>query len=166
MYKYNEEFYNYIGGGAVDSAKIIVPLVLKVLLRQVDSVLDVGCGAGAWLSVWKEHGSRITGIDGEYVNRDMLMIAPDTFVGRDLRFEFLLPQHYDLVQCLEVAEHLPGSSAPQLVASLCRHSDIVVFSAAPPGQGGENHINEQDYSYWRDLFDKNNFQMYDCLRPI
>ena len=29
---------------------------------------------------------------------------------------------------------------------------MVLFSAAPPGQGGEHHLNEQPYDYWRALF--------------
>lgn len=166
MYKYNEEFYDYIGGGAVDSAKIIVPLVVKVLSHPCYKVLDVGCGAGAWLSVWKQQGHKVTGLDGAYVNRDMLMVASDEFIEQDLSNGFSLGRRFDIAQCLEVAEHLPHLAANKLIKSLCSHSDVILFSAAAPGQGGENHINEKSYSYWRDLFEENNFQMYDCVRPL
>jgi|SoiMethySBSTD1v2_1073268.scaffolds.fasta_scaffold943410_2 hypothetical protein len=37
--------------------------------------------------------------------------------------------------------NLPASSAAMLVARLCRHSDVALFSAAQPGQGGEGHVN-------------------------
>ena len=40
------------------------------------------------------------------------------------------------------------------------------FSAAPPGQGGENHINEQSYDYWRELFRAQGYSMYDVVRPV
>ena len=40
-----------------------------------------------------------------------------------------------------------------------------MFSAAPPGQGGENHINEQPYDYWRSLFQRQGYVMYDPVRP-
>jgi len=83
---------------------------------------------------------------------------------QDLSRPFSLGKRFDLVQCVEVAEHLPESSAPLLVNTLCSHSDLILFSAAVPGQGGENHINEKPYSFWRDLFDANEYQLYDPLR--
>ena len=164
MYEYDRKFYHYISGGSLASARVVVPLLRELLPIPPSSVLDVGCGAGAWLSVWKQQGCQVFGLDGEYVNRDDLLIAADEFFARDLREEFVLQRKFDLVQCLEVAEHLPGKAAPGLVKALCRHADIVFFSAAPPGQGGESHVNEQPYSYWRDLFQANGFTMYDPLR--
>jgi len=49
---------------------------------------------------------------------------------------------------LEVAEHLEPSSAGTIVQSLVSLSDVFLFSAAFPGQGRTNHINEQPHSYW------------------
>ncbi len=164
MYQYDPEFYRYIGEGAAESARQVLPRVLAVLPGPVHSVLDVGCGAGAWLSVWKELGASVRGIDGDYVIPDMLMIDPSEFMAADLSQAFHLGERFDLAQCLEVAEHLPTTSAAILTKSLCGHADIVLFSAAPPGQGGENHINEQPYSYWRDHFAAHGFVMYDPLR--
>lgn len=132
---------------------------------NITSVLDVGCGQGAWLSVWRELGvDHVLGIDGEYVDRERLYIAADRFVTQNLRSGFDLDTRFDLVQCLEVAEHLPASSARTLVSSLTRHADMVLFSAAAKGQGGENHINEQSYEYWRGIFAENGFIPLDCLR--
>lgn len=84
---------------------------------------------------------------------------------RDLRGEFNLGRRFDLVQCLEVAEHLPATSAQALVETLVRHGDIVLFSAAPKGQGGTGHINEQSYEYWRPIFARKGYVPLDCLRP-
>jgi hypothetical protein len=50
--------------------------------------------------------------------------------------------------CLEVAEHLPFWQADKLLKILIGTSDTVVFSAAPPGQGGTLHLNEQPPEYW------------------
>jgi hypothetical protein len=72
---------------------------------------------------------------------------------------------FDLVQSLEVAEHLPSSSAAGFVETLTRHGEIVLFSAAPPGQGGAYHLNEQPYGYWRDIFAQRRYGLFDCLRP-
>jgi len=164
MYRYDPEFYNYIDEGASESARHVIDRLLETLPQPVESVLDVGCGAGAWLSVWKQRGARVLGIDGDYVRGEMLSIDGEEFLAHDLARGFELPRKFDLVQCLEVAEHLPADGAETLVSSLCAHADMVLFSAAPPGQGGENHINERPYSYWRDLFQRRGYRMYDPLR--
>lgn len=164
MYKYNAEFYRYLNLGAEESAMGVVPELLSVLPCKIASVLDVGCGVGAWLSVWKRNGCQITGLDGEYVEKSMLLIDAEEFRSQDLAQPFDLGKRFDLTQSLEVAEHLPAAAAAQFVNSLCSSSDIVFFSAAAPGQGGENHINEQPYEYWQALFEQNSYQMYDPVR--
>ena len=165
MYEYSADFYNYINQGAIDSARKVLPRVRALVASPVDSVLDVGCGAGAWLSVWKEGGASVIGLDGDYVETDSLLIDAAEFVPADLAAGFSLGRRFAVVQCLEVAEHLTEGSAVRLVESLCQHSDVVVFSAAPPGQGGENHINEKPYEYWRHIFQSQGYAMYDAVRP-
>ena len=164
MYKYDDDFYSYIDAGARRSAELLLPTLLQVLPSNVRSVLDVGCGAGAWLSVWKSLDSEVLGLDGSYVKSTQLLIKPEEFRAIDVSRSFELDKTFDLVQCLEVAEHLPKSAAATLVSNLCQHAPIVLFSAATPGQGGENHVNEQTHSYWRALFQRQGFTMYDPVR--
>lgn len=164
MYQYDEQFYRYINEGAARSAWALLPVLLEALPSKPASVLDVGCGAGAWLGVWKLMGADVMGLDGDYVQADQLRIDASEFQAADLSRTFDLGRRFSIVQSLEVAEHLPASSAAGFVASLCRHSDLVLFSAAPPGQGGENHINEQPYDYWRSLFLARGYAMYDPVR--
>ncbi len=163
-YTYNESFYKYLNQGAVTSADVVVNGLIRLLPCKIGSVLDVGCAAGAWLSIWKANGCQVTGLDGDYVEESMFLIDPKEFQARDISQPFDLGRRFDLCQSLEVAEHIPGSAAPQFVDSLCNASDIVLFSAAPPGQGGENHINEQPYEYWQALFEARGYQMYDAIR--
>jgi SAM-dependent methyltransferase len=133
---------------------------------NVSSVLDVGCGRGIWLKEWCNLGvSDIVGIDGTYVDEGQLAISPEHFVKSDLSQTFALQRHFDLVQCLEVGEHIPHAHADILVNSLAAHGDIILFSAAVPGQGGEFHVNEQRYEYWRDKFATKDFRSFDWLRP-
>ena len=66
--------------------------------------------------------------------------------------------------CLEVAEHLPAKSAPDLIQSLVRLAPVILFSAAVPLQGGLHHVNEQWPTYWRELFQEHHFQMLDLIR--
>jgi hypothetical protein len=54
----------------------------------------------------------------------------------------------DIALSFEVAEHLQERYADRFVALLCRASETIVISAATPGQGGLDHVNEQEHSYW------------------
>jgi SAM-dependent methyltransferase len=164
-HSYDAAFMEYARLSNSSSARAIIHLLLQHL--PISSVLDVGCATGAWLKEWRTAGiAGLCGVDGAYVNRDDLQIAPSEFNVRDLSQSFNLGRVFDLVQSLEVAEHLPVASAEQFVASLARHAGgLILFSAAPPGQGGEFHINEQPFAYWRSLFQQHGYQPFDPIRP-
>jgi len=164
MHTYDTLFFDYIQAGSGRSAKTVLPLVLAGL--PTDSVLDVGCGAGAWLREYLALGIHdLLGVDGEYVRPEQLLIPSEHFLARNLAHPFDLGRRFDLVQCLEVAEHLSVDYAVTLVDNLIRHGDCVLFSAAVPGQGGEYHVNEQPYAYWRALFAARGYRLFDWLRP-
>jgi SAM-dependent methyltransferase len=164
-YNYDNTFFRYIEQGAIRSAQIVVPLIIDRL--KINSVLDVGCGAGAWLGEYRRLGlPTYVGVDGEYVTNSSLLIPPSSFVPLDITKSFDLQRRFDLVQCLEVGEHIPPAASRTLVENLVRHGDAVLFSAAIPGQGGENHINEQPYEFWRALFAEYGYSGYDFLRPL
>ena len=58
-----------------------------------------------------------------------------------------------MVISLEVAEHIPEKFADHFVRTLITMAKkAVVITAAPPGQGGTDHVNEQPYEYWIDRF--------------
>ncbi|CAN2231151.1 class I SAM-dependent methyltransferase [Candidatus Planktophila versatilis] len=131
----------------------------------VNSAIDVGCGVGTFLSVLEEKGcSRIKGIDGAWVDPDLLQINNSCFEVRDLAGKLAPEQNYDLAICLEVAEHVPEGNADELISFLCNSGKYVLFSAAIPGQGGENHVNEQWQEYWREKFRVNGYEVRDSIR--
>jgi SAM-dependent methyltransferase len=164
VHEYDTDFYSYNASLAIPSANRIVPKLMAVI--QVRSVVDFGCGEGAWLHVWAEAGVSVTGVDGPYIDRRRLLIDPRGFHAADLAEPINLGRNFDIVQSLEVAEHLPAVKAGQFVDTLTRHGSIVLFSAAVPGQGGENHINEQPLEYWRRLFGARGYAAVDYLRPL
>jgi hypothetical protein len=49
---------------------------------------------------------------------------------------------------------------------LARLSDVLVFSAAIPGQGGVSHINEQWQSWWLSKFAARGYDAFDVIRPV
>jgi 2-polyprenyl-3-methyl-5-hydroxy-6-metoxy-1,4-benzoquinol methylase len=111
------------------------------------SWLDVGCGTGAAL----KYINRL-GLDGWGVEYSALAIKESGISQRIMRADLTqalhLKRRFGIVWCYEVAEHLPDNAADVLIDTLCRHSDIIILSAAVPGQGGEGHINEQPKEYW------------------
>ena len=146
--KYGQLFFDYVDEGAAQSAQAIAETLFPVL--HPNSVLDVGCGRGGWLRAWKAAGAReILGIDGDYVDLSKLAVARQEFQPVDLAHPFDLGRKFDFVQSLEVGEHLPPAASKGFVESITRHGDIVLFSAALPGQGGTQHINERPIQHWR-----------------
>jgi Methyltransferase domain len=163
VHEYDADFYRFLASFAVQSAEEIVPL-LRTQLR-INNVADFGCGQGAWLSVWRKSGASVMGVDGPYVDRCHLMIRTDEFRPADLSQPIDLGRRFDLVQSLEVAEHLAADQASAFVDMLTAHGPLVMFSAAVPGQGGEHHINEQPLEYWRKRFNDRGYVAIDCIRP-
>ncbi|MEG4092162.1 methyltransferase domain-containing protein [Microcoleus sp. Pol12B4] len=160
---YSKEFYKSLLTGSQQSAREIIPLFMEMV--QPKSVVDVGCGTGGWLAVFKELGIQdYLGIDGEYVDLKMLQIPQENFLAFDLKQPLPIDKKFDLVVSLEVAEHLPFEVAEMFVNSLTRLGEVVLFSAAIPFQGGVNHINEQWPDYWVNIFQKQGYAVADCLR--
>ena len=163
MHIYNEKFYNEQSLGSLESAKKIVPILKK--LFSPNSVVDLGCGIGTWLSVFSEQGvNDIYGIDGPYIDNNKLLIPRNCFLATNLNESLVTKRTFDLAISLEVAEHIPASSSDIFIDTLTLLSNVVVFSAAIPLQGGENHINEQWPDYWTEKFIKRGFVPVDFLR--
>jgi SAM-dependent methyltransferase len=162
---YNKAFYDRVSDRSLTSARTVVPLLLEML--PIKSVVDFGCGRGAWLKACLENGvETVLGLDGDYVDRDKLLIEPAKFRAVDLHQPIRLGQRFDMAVCLEVAEHLPARSARALVESLASVAPVVLFSAALPGQVGTSHINGQWPIYWEKLFAERGMRKYDVLRPM
>jgi len=161
---YDDAFYAEQSPFSINSAKKIVPY-LSTILPQINSVIDVGCGIGAWLNEWKLLGKEVFGIDGNEIPDNARKISYNEYLRCDLEQPFpKLQKKFDLCSSLEVAEHLTPERAETFVKDLCSFSDIVLFSAAIPGQTGVNHINEQWQHYWADIFLSFGYKPVDVLR--
>lgn len=137
--------------GSDRAAAVLVPLVLEAV--RPASVVDVGCGLGAWLAAFGEHGVEdLVGYDGPWVDRSRLVVPPGRFRTWDLREPLPVDRRFDLAVCLEVAHLLEEGHADHLVGSLAALSDVVLFSAGIPGQPGTQHLNLQWPRYWAERF--------------
>jgi hypothetical protein len=143
---YNDWFFEEEGAVAKRSAEVVIPWVLAE--TGAKTVIDIGCGVGAWLAVAKAEGCEVLGADG-FAPDHMLLIDESEF--RRVNIPCAFSAHWDLAICLEVAEHLPESASEHLVFEL-RQAPTVLFSAATPGQPGIGHINCQPHEFWHDLF--------------
>jgi SAM-dependent methyltransferase len=160
---YTKSFYEEIRNGSRRSAEEIVPLILQLL--AVRSVVDVGCGDGTWLAVFRNLGVEdLQGLDGDYIDQDLLQIPSEYLKVADLSQPFRLGRTFDLAISLEVGEHLPAASATSFVESLTKLAPLVLFSAAIPGQGGNHHINEQWPDKWAQLFRDHDYVPVDFIR--
>lgn len=162
---YDRAFYDRQEAGSIRSAEVILPIVYRVLAPA--SVVDVGCGQGAWLAACAALGSTtLTGIDGSWVDATRLRHPGIRFVTADLGGEGPIPVEgrHDLCISVEVAEHLRPERAETFVDALCRASDVVLFSAAVPFQGGDAHVNERRASYWAGQFAERGYECLDIIR--
>ena len=137
----------------------------------VRSVLDVGCGGGRLLEALRtaDPTLRLKGVDAsapalERARPRGLDVQPLDLVALragEVASAARALGDFDLVVCLEVAEHLPAWHAPKLLDLLTRFPTIV-FSAAHPLQGGVLHVNEQPPEYWIRRFADRGFLLSAC----
>ncbi|MGH7029228.1 MAG: methyltransferase domain-containing protein [Stellaceae bacterium] len=135
--------------------------------RPPESMLDVGCGHGTWLRAALDLGVRdIFGIDGAEIADGDFLFPQQFYRAYDLSGAWDLERRFDIAICLEVAEHLPPEAAPKLIGSLVKHADLIVFSAAVPGQSGQHHVNCQWPEYWQKMFNTHGYACSDTLRWV
>jgi cyclopropane fatty-acyl-phospholipid synthase-like methyltransferase len=124
------------------------------------SAVDFGCGSGALLVDLRRLGVAVRGFD--YSEAALTLCRRQNLdVGK---FDLESSQEIDcppadIVISTEVAEHLPESCADRYVDVLCSKANTVIFTAATPGQGGHDHVNEQPHQYWLDKFAARGFRL-------
>lgn len=154
---YTDEFYRKaVDPQAQQSGGIIAATIVDGLRPR--SAVDLGCGTGVLLAGLQARGVRALGL--EYSEAALLICRER---GLDVRrFDLekdALCEMFDVAISTEVAEHLPARCAEHYVDVLCGAAPTVVFTAATPGQGGTDHVNEQPHSYWIEKFRSRGFAL-------
>ncbi len=115
-------------------------------------MLDIGCGIGAYLRLFERLGAgTVFGLDA--LPPEATVLGAGDYATGDLGTPIDLGRRFDLVICVEVAEHLDPAREAALIETIARHADrAIVFSAAEPGQPGHGHVNCRPLAYWLDLW--------------
>ena len=74
-------------------------------------------------------------------------------------------RRFDLAISLEVAQLLPSERADAFIDDLTRLSNMVLFSAAIPGQNEKLHSNERWQDEWAASFQARGYYAIDAVRP-
>lgn len=156
---YDEAYYrNDVEDAAVRSAPVISDSILSRFRPR--RVVDLGCGTGALLAAFRDRGCEVVGLEyseaGLKFCRDRGLDVRKFDIERDTPDPQLGP--FDVAICMEVAEHLPAPCADRLVDLLTGFAPVIVFTAATPGQGGVDHVNEQAPEYWIEKFESRGFR--------
>jgi 2-polyprenyl-3-methyl-5-hydroxy-6-metoxy-1,4-benzoquinol methylase len=132
--------------------------VADAIIAKLDpqTVLDAGCGIGLLVAALRERGVEAWGVD---ISEYAIAHAPDNVrpyckVG-SITEE--LDRRYDLIACIEVAEHLPEELADLAIANLTAHTDCVLFSSTPDHVEDPTHLNVKPAEYWLELFRRHDF---------
>src|SRR3979490_795329 len=100
MRDYSRDFYVHNRRGSYQSAKTILPIVFDLVSPQ--SVVDIGCGVATWLAAARDlGGTDASGIDGDYVDRDLLMGPQECFLAAGLSLPITLSRKFQLAICME-----------------------------------------------------------------
>ena len=116
------------------------------------SVIDVGCGSGALMLALERLGIRSLGFDRSSASLERCAARGLTVRRLDIMRDPFPSDRADLVVSTEVAEHLPEAAADRFVDLLTTLAPRALVTAALPGSGGKDHVNEQPNEYWAAKF--------------
>lgn len=145
---YNPEYFrDVIENHSGEAAGPMAASILRDLAPG--TVIDVGCGSGNLLEALRARGCEVFGLEYAAVGVEACLRRGVPVRRFNLELETLdTERRYDVVCSIEVAEHLPARVADRYVRLLATAGESLVFTAATPGQGGTDHVNEQPPGYW------------------
>jgi len=153
---YDEGFYESL---KIQRIRDVIAISRSIILDlQPATAVDIGCGAGELLEALRNAGVEVFGLENSKAGLSNCYRRKLNVVKFNLEKDKLAEiTTFDIAVSMEVAEHLPKKVAERYVDLLTQLSSVIIFSAAPPGQGGSGHINEQSPSYWISKFARRGF---------
>lgn len=134
--------------------------IANTLNKNLDfmTVLDVGCGNGFLIKPLLLMGYNVKGIE---ISKDVYDVVSDNLKDLITIGDFsMINGQYELICCIEVAEHIEPRRSKELVRSLTEASTkYIFFTAAPPGQDGHGHINCRPHRHWIKWFNEEGWRI-------
>jgi cyclopropane fatty-acyl-phospholipid synthase-like methyltransferase len=153
---YDVAYFDKLDAEASYAANNMAQSIVQLL--NPSSVLDVGCGTGALLDALRRYGVIVSGL--EYSEAGLARCRQRGLAVQKFDIEnhsLAAVSRVEVVTSFEVAEHLPAACADKFVDLLVTLSDTIIMTAATPGQGGTDHVNEQPHEYWIDKIETRGF---------
>jgi glycosyltransferase involved in cell wall biosynthesis len=161
---FDKEYFEYYGGvGPYSREKFyafnesIAEQIIKRIAPQ--KVLDVGCAKGFLVGALRKHGVKAYGIDVSAYAIEEVQPEIREYCSIGIATE-PLGDHYDLITCIELLEHLPEDEAKKAVKNICSHArSVLVSSTSNYLHPDDTHINLHPPEYWIELFRHNGFDI-------
>lgn len=142
---------------------------LKNKFPDVKTHLDVGCAAGFLVKNMREVGIESTGVDLPYIIGSTNVEGLHAYDLTRIYLPHVLPhKKYDLVTCIEVAEHIYPEDENELFVNLRNLTGkYLMFSSDSNDVSEPTHVNVNDAGYWSARLKVNGFiPIPESYRPI
>lgn len=164
---YDALYYDYYGGVGpycregtvwVEHFKGVAREIVKWLRPR--RTLEFGCALGFLVEALRDGGVDAWGAD--LSDFAISRVRDDIKPFCSLRNILATPEtqeHYDLVICIEVLEHLSAEEGERAIANLCRLGDEVLFSSTPDESHPDpTHQNVRPADDWIEIFRRCGFE--------
>ncbi len=145
---------------ALGEAPAVIAAIIDVF-PELERFADVGAGSGAFAAEAQRRDRRVEACEYTRSGRFYARLQGVQSQPFDLFGDppAQLGGPIDVAYCFEVAEHCPPEAGDRLVRFLSQITPLVLFTAAPPGQGGIGHVNEQPPKYWIERFEQSGMRL-------
>jgi len=136
----------HLGGNFIEvNPSTYCPAVWLYIIKKysIQSVMDVGSGRGHAAKWFSDQGIKTIAVDGL---QDNIINAVYPTVLCDLT-ESSYTEAVDLVNCIEVVEHIEEKYINNLLDTICS-GRYLFMTHGLPGQEGHHHVNCQPTEYW------------------
>ena len=137
-------------------------------LLEFENVLDLGSANGFVIDKYVARGKDVQGVE---ISKEVMPFLSDVAKLRTVFCDATLIGKigdFDLVTCIEVAEHIPPERSNALMDVIAKNaSKYVYFTAATPYQKGTGHINCMPHFFWLNGFRKRGLELnYDLTEML
>jgi hypothetical protein len=144
---------NHLGGHYNFTAMCLPTLDYIKEKFNIKSMIDIGCGPAGMTEYANYIGIYAIGIDGDTSLGEKPYVKFHDYVEGPLE----LNETFDLAYSTEFLEHVEEKFISHFMPSF-QKAQYVFVSAAPKGQGGYHHVNENSKEYWIEKFAEYGFE--------